>query len=221
MKEFCKRLFLPPHCPYCNAVLGFEPECERCRTALPRLVCGPEPIACRKGLFLKKVHAVYDYEPPIQNAVWRLKFNDEPDLAEIFGSEMACLFRKCELRADALVPVPSSRRKQKARGYSAPMLLAQQMGRELGIPVLLVLEKVLETPDQHGLTRRERRVNLLGTFDVTDAQAVRNKRILLVDDVFTTGSTLDECAKMLLAAGAEQCDALCFARTKDKEPGKT
>ena len=51
MKEFCKRLFLPPHCPYCNAVLGFEPECERCRTALPRLVCGPEPIACRKGLF--------------------------------------------------------------------------------------------------------------------------------------------------------------------------
>lgn len=221
MKEFCKCLFLPPRCPHCNAVLGFVSECETCRTELPNLRCGSAPIVRRDVRFLKEVHAVYDYRKPIRGAVERLKFNDEPQLADVFGDEMAELAQQCGLRADLIVPVPMRRRKLRERGYSAPLLLAQRVGQKLGIQVVQVLEKIVETPDQHGLTRQERKANLLGAFEVMDKSVVRGKRILLIDDVFTTGATLEECAKMLLAADADRCDALCFAQTPEKSVSKT
>lgn len=216
MRTFLKQLLLPPRCPHCNAVLGFVPTCEACRSALPLLRCGSCAIVRRDVRFLQEVYAVYDYRMPVRGAVERMKFNDEPQLADVFGDEMAELVLECGLRADVLVPVPMRPKKLRTRGYSPPLLLAQRMSRKLHLPVEQVLEKVLDTPDQHGLSRWERKANLLGAFDVTDASAVRGKRILLVDDVFTTGATLEECAKMLLAADAARCDAVCFAQTPER-----
>ena len=179
--------------------------------------CIPDPIERDDVHFIKEAYAVYYYRYPIKNAIWRLKYNDEPELADVFGVEMAKLVQQFALNPSLIVPVPARKKKIRARGYSAQALLAERIGKELNIPVSNeVLEKIMDTQDQHHLSERERKVNLLGAFEVRDFRTVRGKRILLVDDVFTTGATVDECAKMLLAAGAVRCDVVCFAEAEEK-----
>ena len=115
---------------------------------------------------------------------------------------------------DALVPVPSGRGERRSRGYDVPLMLARALGRELGLPVMQALCKIRETPRQMALSGGERRKNLKNAFSARPDALLEGKRILLVDDVLTTGSTLNECAKALRAAGAAECRGVCAAATR-------
>ncbi|HJA95864.1 MAG TPA: ComF family protein, partial [Firmicutes bacterium] len=118
--------------------------------------------------------------------------------------------------ADSLTFVPMTKRARRKRGYNQSRLLAEELSRRSGKQFLDAAEKRRETSMQKSLGRREREKNLKGCFRVTDKGAVRGKRIVIVDDTFTTGSTVSELARALLHAGAECVYALTVTSVPDR-----
>lgn len=118
------------------------------------------------------------------------------------------------LRAEMIVPVPSGRGELHRRRYDVPLNLARLLGKELCLPVVQALCKTRETTPQATLSGEERRRNLHGVFAVRDGIPVAGRHILLVDDVYTTGTTLDKCAEALKAAGAASCTGICIAAVR-------
>jgi ComF family protein len=121
-----------------------------------------------------------------------------------------------QIDGDLLVPVPLHPTRLRAREFNQSLLLADQLGRHLKRPVsATVLVRVLATDPQTTLSRQERLRNLRQAFAVRNAEALAGRRVLLIDDVFTTGTTLNECAKTLRKGGALSVSALTLARTID------
>jgi ComF family protein len=144
-----------------------------------------------------------------------LKYGDRLDLAAIMGRWMARAGRELTEEADALVPVPLHWRRLWGRRFNQAATLAKVVAAARDLPVLYgALRRVRATPQQVGLTRAERAVNVQGAFDVTaeGKAAIHGKRLVLVDDVLTSGATIDSCARALLRAGARNVDVLVFAR---------
>ena len=114
---------------------------------------------------------------------------------------------------DILTWVPVSTLRRFKRGYDQVELLARAVGRELGTEPIRLLRKTRNAPPQSGISgEAARRANVLGAYRVTDSQAIRDKRILLLDDVITTGATASECARTLLTAKAKQVNCAAVAR---------
>lgn len=206
-------VLFPRRCPCCGEVVGFLPACgcaeERGWLALP-----PEPLSTegRVAAHYRRPLAAYWYKGILRRTVIRFKLENRPELAGFLGGEMARLLKNSGLAAqyDLLVPVPVSPKTMRRRGYNQSALLARRVAECTGLPCEEeALQKVKETKPQMSLGREQRLRNVKGAYAVVDAEAVRGKRILLVDDVLTTGSTMDECAKTLLRAGAACCGVLC------------
>ncbi len=145
----------------------------------------------------------------------RFKYERDVTLAAPLGE---FLIANCPLPVehDMLVPVPMDVKRLRWRGFNQSAMLARRLGRHVGRPVpLRLLQRCRITPPQVGLGEQERRRNVAGAFAVRDPGAVRGKGILLVDDVMTTGATVDECAKVLRRAGATRVDVVLLARAAD------
>ncbi len=113
---------------------------------------------------------------------------------------------------DALVPVPLHPRRKREREFNQAEVLAQMTSKECNVPVLNALERIRYTSTQTRLDRQHRMENLRGAFRIRQSSPVRNRNLLLVDDVFTTGSTVEECALVLTQAGAASVRVLTVAR---------
>ncbi len=216
LAHFCGELFFPRRCPFCDAVLGFSGPCGACAEVEASLKRpAGEPLADPWGdrPHLAKVYAVYAYDREARAAILRMKFHDRPDLAVPLAERQAALLRAASVpdEVDAVCFVPPSPKELRGRGWSVPRLLARELGYALDRPVLRALVKIRETRRQMTLSGRERRRNLKGAFSVDPAVDVRGKTLLLVDDVVTTGSTLEACAQTLLRAGAAACIGICVA----------
>jgi ComF family protein len=149
--------------------------------------------------------------------VLRLKFSRKSALAVSLGDLLAEALR-AELPGwtpDLLVPVPIHWRRGWDRGFNQSELLAQRVQRRLGIPAVNALRRTRYTPPQLGLTRGQRATNLQGAFIPVRADRVIGQRVVLVDDVWTTGATLAECAQILIAAGATAVYALTVSHEPD------
>ena len=223
--ELCGDILFPRRCPFCDAVLGFSGPCAVCGPALAcirRPLRQPVPKQGHALEHLDAAYAPYFYEPPVRDAVLRLKFENRTDLARPLALLQAEALKAagCLGDVDALVPVPSGRGERRSRGYDVPLMLARALGRELGLPVMQALCKIRETPRQMALSGGERRKNLKHAFSARPDALLEGKRILLVDDVLTTGSTLNECAKALRAAGAAECRGVCATATRLGRKGK-
>lgn len=114
---------------------------------------------------------------------------------------------------DWITSVPLSAQKRRERGFNQAQELARRISIHTGVPYRDLLAKRMETQVQHHLTAEERRANVLGAYELCPGAPVTGKRVLLVDDVFTTGSTVTECAKMIMFGGAESVHILCAAIT--------
>lgn len=185
-----------------------------------RFACSPVPVVfecpeCRlSGRPFAFCRAYGPYEGVLREAVHRFKYGGRTDLAAPLGEMMA---RTARLHtayhdADLLVPIPLTDASLRRRRFNQAALLAGVVGRELGVPVRPVLAKVRETPAQAGLPRAARLGNLSGCFTVVGAEAdgLRGRMVVLVDDVFTTGSTLSEAARVLRESGATRVLGLVF-----------
>jgi ComF family protein len=220
---FLDALF-PPHCVGCGKGGAFL--CPDCRAAMPRalpprcpLCWQPEPLGetCGRCARTRPVFAgarsVYLFEGPVREAVHALKYNHLSALARPMGELMAAYLKAEELPVDLVVPVPLFGRRQRVRGYNQSALLAREPARLNGLPLAeRGLSRRLDTPPQaRSVDAEARRRNVAGAF-AADGSRVEGRRVLLIDDVMTTGATLDACAQALRQGGAASVWALTFAR---------
>jgi ComF family protein len=224
---------LPPLCASCRAPLGdlgglcpacwskvsfiAPPYCER--LGIP-FVYDPGPgILSMEAIAdppaYGRARAAVRYDDVARDLVHRLKYGDRLDLCTTMGRWMARAGRELVAEADALLPVPLHWRRLWGRRFNQAAALAKVVAATNGLPVLTgALKRVRATPQQVGLSRSERAVNVQGAFTVTPEAkaAIHGKRLILVDDVLTSGATVDACARALLRAGARDVDVLVFAR---------
>ena len=121
---------------------------------------------------------------------------------------------------DFILCVPMTEKEEKERGYNQSELLAKEVGSRTGLSLFDNLKKVKETDRQKKLTAKERRENLKGVFDVVRADEIKGKNVLVIDDVYTTGATINECARVLKRAGARKVYSITAAQTAFKPDGE-
>ena len=217
-------LLYPRRCSVCGALLPFgktvcvctkqrvqtvpEDACEHCGAAKDRCSCGE-----KTGHALRHLTAPFLYADLIRARLRSLKFQGDRRLAKPLGNQMALRFasRFPTAEIDVVTFVPMTKEAKRTRGFNQSALLAKTVAKRLLLPVEPLLEKTAATPHQSSLSAEERMKNLNGKFRVAPGAAVRGKTVLLCDDIKTTGSTLWECEKTLMAAGAADVFCLCCA----------
>lgn len=228
-------ILLPERCPFCGDVVRIgEGVCAGCRTELPRQ---PEPICprcgqskeicggkCREG-YADGMTAPYVYRGTVRDAILRFKHSGTGLAAQTFAADMAASVTRQwpDLTFDAVVFVPMTKRELRRREYNQSEWLAREVGRRLGVPVWSALLKTIETRPQKSLSAQQRAANLRGVIDAAPDGRARlpGKRLLLVDDLATTGSTVQECALILKLYGAEEVYAVTLAHTWPDKTNET
>jgi ComF family protein len=213
-------------CPACWSKLSFitRPYCER--LGIP-FVYDPGPgILSMEAIAdppaYRRARAAVRFDEIARALVHALKYGDRLDLAPMMGRWVSHAGRELLAEADALVPVPLHWRRLWARRFNQSAMLAAAISAESSVPIAVgVLKRVKPTAQQVGLSRTERAANVQGAFRVPPEArgAVAGRRLVLVDDVLTSGATVDGCARALLRAGAANVDVLIFARVAD--PART
>ena len=197
------RLIYPRKCTLCQTLLsGQETDfCHECREKTEKFTKAKSNIP-----FVAHWTALWYYKENVRRSIHRFKFGYRRHYANVFARQLAMkLSGSLAEDADILSWVPVSRLRKLKRGYDQSELLCRAVGKELGIPVTPVLKKIRHTPPQSGLPdAARRRANVMGAYKVLDPKSLAGKRILLIDDVVTTGATASECAKVLLTVGAKQ-----------------
>ena len=199
-------------------------ECDRCGLFLQ----GSAPLhgtslcgLCRRGTFsFEQARSFASYEGALRDLIQRFKYDGFRPLARPLGKCLAeAVGRLGEDGWDLVVPVPLHSRRQRERGFNQAELLAARLSRLCGIPLgTKDCVRVRETRPQTGLRAAERRKNVAGAFHVPNPRRIRSRRVLLVDDVLTTGATADACARALLLAGAKAVWVATLARAHPTGP---
>ena len=217
IRDVILRLLFPPKCILCGKLLGDEETdfCRSCRTDSP--MCHKNNLTFS---FLDSWAAVWYYDGYIRKSLHRYKFGRARHYAPAYGRLLAMkLSAEYPEGFDVLTWVPVSRIRKFTRGYDQVELLAEAIGRELDMEPVRTLRKLRNNPPQSGIDRIEkRRANVLGVYRVLDPELVRGKRVLLLDDIVTTGATAGEAARVLLTAGASEvhCAAVAASRKVNK-----
>jgi len=208
-------LIFPQKCAFCGKLTaaGENGCCRACRRTLPytdgilHLTHSAALSRCASPLY---------YTGPVRSAILRFKFGGRPELASAFSIFVADEAERAfgpEFDLVTYVPVSSARLRE--RGFDQAERLAKHTARRLGLKNVPLLKKTLNTPAQSTLRRYpERRANIRGAYEIPRPELAHGMRILLIDDVCTTGATLDECARALKKAGAASVEAAVLARVE-------
>lgn len=216
-----RQLLFPRRCPVCDEIV--VPYGEKiCPDCLPKLKLLTQPycMKCGKKLFEEEEYcadcrrmehafargrALYEYES-VSDAIYRLKYTNRQEYAEFFGEEISFYLKEFieKIQPDAILPVPLHKKRWNKRGYNQAELLGRAVGKQFGIPVLpKLVSRVKNTQPLKMMNPQERQNNLKNAF-IINKNDVKLKVILVVDDIYTTGSTIDEISRVLLASGAEK-----------------
>lgn len=211
--DWAARLLFPPKCTLCGKLLKEEETdfCKMCRTEASEFMGRKTQIE-----FLDSFTAVWYYEGNVRGSLLRYKFGRRRSYADAYGRMLAMkLLREYPDGFDILTWVPVSPLRKIKRGFDQGELLARAVGRELNFPPLALLKKIRNNTPQSGISDPSlRRANVLGVYRMRTDLDLKGKRILLLDDILTTGSTAGEAAKTLRCAGAKEvhCAAIAAAR---------
>ncbi len=216
-------VFMPPQCVMCGRVETWL--CDGCVQKLPLFTgpfcsrCGrpwegsPTCRVCQtKPLSVSPIRSAYLFQGNVRDLLHAFKYRGGKSMVRQLARPMAQAWRELGMHGNALVPVPLHPRRLDQRGYNQAEILARGLAHELGIPMLRALERVRDTPSQTRLNAQERRKNVAAAFTYTAGDLLVGKYVTLVDDVATTGATLDACATVLLAQGVESVSAFTLAR---------
>ena len=215
-------LLYPRRCLLCNHIrpYGGSDVCEECMKAL-KPVKSPCCMKCGKPIdndedeycgdckkhpkSFKRGFPAFLYEGAIKASLYDFKYKNQRNYAEFYSRSIVQMYGKQlkSLGIDGIVPVPVYSRKRRMRGYNQAELLAEKIGRNLDIPVYPdYLERVVDTSPQKELNDKERMKNLKNAFKIGQNK-IKLKKILLVDDIYTSGATIEACTKVLLSASTE------------------
>lgn len=211
-------LLFPPKCPFCGKVQDVPGICPDCEKDLPWI---PGAEALREGPGGLRCAGAVWYEKTVRDALLRLKFQGASEIAEPLGELIArCAAEQFGGEFDTVTWVPVSKKRLRKRGYDQSELLARSACRFWDIQPVRLLEKKVDNPAQSGIhDGAARRANVLGVYEAVGD--VAGKRILLIDDICTTGATLIECTRVLEDAGAEQVVCVAVALTRKENVHKT
>ena len=204
-------------CEECLEVLPFITNaCERCGSQLNENQMGVCLKCKNENYFFTQAKSVFEYVDKPLIAIHNLKYNGKKYLAENMVKYMLDLYAKWNVFADIITFVPMFELKQKARGYNQAQLLAEDFSKKINIPCYELCAKVVDTTSQTELGNKERMKNVEDSFSFKKEykDLIKGKRILIIDDVITTGATTSEISKVLLKAGAKECYAMSFAHTQ-------
>lgn len=205
-------LIYPPKCPFCGCLLEKgHLLCPECEGKLPWLSGNR---AERKVELTGGCVSVAEYDDRVKKAIHAFKFHGKSARSGAFGLLIAQAVRDSGLTADLITWPPLSKKRLRKRGYDQAHLLAEKVGKELALPVLRTLKKAHRPAQSELNDKAHRRANVLGAYTAVNPETFRGKRVLLIDDVLTTGSTLSECAKVLRLAGAEAVVCATLARAE-------
>ena len=227
---FVSSLFFPNRCIFCGELIDpFEFECDSCDSEVPLITgeicpyCGAkiDDCECKKkpAHYYDRIVAPLYYDGLVKDCIHRFKFKGERSIYSGLAKLMTdTLFERYrDIDFDYITYVPMFRRKEQERGFNQSRLLAKEISRLSGIEFAdgMIL-KLYDTDNQHDCTGLERTGNLLGAFDLSDRFDVKDKTVLLIDDVKTSGSTLNECGKMLYLHDAKSVICLTAALRNSK-----
>jgi ComF family protein len=216
---------LPPRCCGCGAIVDevhtfcidcwksidfIQGGCNHCGLPLANTDIETCAACLAKPPTIGRTRAAVTYDEITRGLVLRLKYGRKVGLAKTMAHYMAPLLPRGEANA-VLVPVPLHRRRIWQRGFNQSGLIATELSRRTGLSVEHLLVRTKRTPPLKGMSRLQRRRAVAGAFKARDAN-LRGRTVVLVDDVLTTGSTADGCARALLRAGAERVEFVSWAR---------
>lgn len=206
-------LFYPPRCTLCHA---FVPSsrvklCDSCSV----WVLHQKPVR-KKLRFADACFAPLPYEEPLRSSIHRFKFAGRVYYAPVYADWMAAnILENAVHPFDCITYAPVSRRRKLRRGYDQAEKLARALAERLELPALRMLRKQRNNPPQSKTgTAQSRRANVLGVYAPVHPEAIAGKRVLLIDDIITTGATAEECARVLLTAGASSVSCAAIAAVK-------
>lgn len=195
-------------CPDCLPRLSFvrSPVCKKCGKEIEDESMELCPDCRRHSRSFEYGIALLNYDETARHSMAQIKYNNKREYLDFYGTALAARYGRtlCRMHADALVPVPVHATRKKTRGFNQAELLARVIGRKLGIPVMPeMLVRNKKTLPQKDLSAPERLKNLSGAFAAGEIpEKIRN--VILVDDIYTTGSTIEACARALRKVGVEK-----------------
>lgn len=210
IEKFIQDIFFPNRCPFCDKFVRWDKlSCEECLIKLPFVdervcpLCGKEQCICSKGLYYDKCYTVCFYEGIARDGIIALKTKNAINAAEIFADFLSGKIACDEETYDMIIPVPMSNGKKAERGYNQAEEIAKFISQRTKIPLNSnILSKKGGNIEQHALNAEERALNAKNEFFIKENVNLNDKKIILCDDVITTGNTLNECAKLLKSLGA-------------------
>jgi ComF family protein len=232
-------IIFPPQCPACTDIINQQVHQVFCSDCLGKInfitnnfcpICGAPFLASPAGNhicgnclenkpYYSQVRAVASFETVIMEAIHKFKYGRNISIGYALGSFMAGFsFPDFDFpEFSLLVPVPLHVKRLRERGFNQSLLLAQVIGNKYKLPVdFSLLKRNKFTLTQTGLNKAEREKNIKGVFAVADKKKIAGISLILIDDVYTTGATVNECAKVLLKAGAQKAAALTLSRVTQK-----
>lgn len=213
--DYILSLIYPPKCVFCGTVIDKSDICEECKKTLP-FTKGDSIY--QKFPFVDKCISPLYYKDYVRRAVLRFKFAGCSCYSRRLGGIMSeCAENNLDCGSiDMVSCIPLSRKRMHDRGYNQAELLAKEISKKVGVEYLPTLKKIRHNTAQSTIKdSKQRAANVIGAYRVIDAEEVKGKYILLVDDVVTTGSTVSECARILKKSGAKAVYCVTLARRED------
>ena len=213
--DYILSLIYPPKCVFCGTVIDKSDICEECEKSLP-FTKGDSIY--QKFPFVDKCISPLYYKDYVRRAVLRFKFAGCSCYSRRLGGIMSeCAENNLDCGSiDMVSCIPLSRKRMHDRGYNQAELLAKEISKKVGVEYLPTLKKIRHNTAQSTIKdSKQRAANVIGAYRVVDAEKVKGKYILLVDDVVTTGSTVSECARILKKSGAKAVYCVTLARRED------
>ena len=213
--DYILSLIYPPKCVFCGTVIDKSDICEECKKTLP-FTKGDSIY--QKFPFVDKCISPLYYKDSVRRAVLRFKFAGCSCYSRRLGGIMSeCAENNLDCGSiDMISCIPLSRKRMHDRGYNQAELLAKEISKKVGVEYLPTLKKIRHNTAQSTIKdSKQRAANVIGAYRVVDAEKVKGKYILLVDDVVTTGSTVSECARILKKSGAKAVYCVTLARRED------
>ncbi len=210
---FIRKLLFPPKCIFWRKVIDEGFVCEHCSKTLP-----VNNTKTATPQFVNAVYAPFYYKGVVRSAIIRYKFRRTSAYAKAFAKYIASTIKENDkFHADFITWVPISRWRLRTRGFDQSKLIAKALAKELDLPIIQTLKKTRNNRKQSMMKNvSARRANVIGVYEIIDAEKIFFKRALLIDDILTTGATVSEAARMLKTAGVLEISVAVIAKTKKR-----
>jgi competence protein ComFC len=207
-------LLFPPRCIFCREVIPSGAQiCKKCGEEISHINAVKYMNVPEAGKAILCI-VPYPYSGQVRQSIIRFKFQGQKQFASFYGEKIGELIQKSKLNLqfDVITSVPISAQRRKLRGYNQSELIARTVAGQIDLPYRDYLIKTTDNKEQHKLSEKERLKNVRGVYRSLHQEEFFGKRILLVDDIVTTGATLSECALVLLRGGAKEVSCAAVAQ---------